>query len=260
MSNKYYVYIYLNPLKNNEPFYIGKGKGNRYKKHLCKNEHFYNNYKINTINKIIEKTNNYPPIEIYKDNLSEEDAFYLEEELIAFYGRKNNNTGILTNMTDGGEGNSGRLISEEEKKNISVRMSKPHTEQHKINQGIVKKNKIVVKDKEGKKFSVDKNDPRWISGELVGVSKGYKISDETKQLMTQKRLGRKWYNNGEEEIFTYDPPEDYITGRLPSLMNKINKNRIGIPKSDEFKEKHRINYYKRNIDQKGRLISNIIFY
>jgi hypothetical protein len=39
--------------------------------------------------------------------------------LIDFWGRKDNGTGILRNLTDGGEGCSGAILSEETKKKIS---------------------------------------------------------------------------------------------------------------------------------------------
>ena len=91
----YYVYAYLR--EDGSPYYIGKGKGNRYK-----NRH----------------TISIPPkdrIQFIQQNLSESDAFTLETELIAFYGRKDMNTGILRNLTDGGEGSSNPSIETRDK-------------------------------------------------------------------------------------------------------------------------------------------------
>lgn len=48
------------------------------------------------------------------------------------------------------------------------------------------KNKILVKTKDGSnKFLVDKNDPRYLSGELIFFYTGYKQSEETKQKMKE---------------------------------------------------------------------------
>ena len=66
MNNDYYVYIYWR-LDTNEPLYVGKGKGRRWKR-LNRNKHF---------NRIINK---YPvSVTIEKDNLTENEAFYWEE-------------------------------------------------------------------------------------------------------------------------------------------------------------------------------------
>ena len=45
------------------------------------------------------------------------------------------------------------------------------------------KNKVVVKDKQGKIYSIDKNDERYLSGELVPIWKGKHHTEETKQKM-----------------------------------------------------------------------------
>lgn len=60
-----------------------------------------------------------------------------------------------------------------------------------------KKDHVCVKDKEGKRFFVSKNDPRYLSGELVFVSTGYKFTEEQKQKLRNKfkEIG---HNKGEK--------------------------------------------------------------
>lgn len=116
----YYVYLYLNPLKEGkfcfgktivkyEPFYVGKGKGNRLNIHN-KIIDKHNKLKQHVINKI--KSNNKNPIIImpYK-NISEYSAFRLERYFIGEIGRRDLGLGTLTNLTNGGEGSSGTIYN-----------------------------------------------------------------------------------------------------------------------------------------------------
>jgi hypothetical protein len=97
--NIYYVYAYLRT--DGTPYYIGKGKDNRaFVKHKTPQDR----------SRII----------ILQNNLTVEKAHSLETTLIFWYGRKDLGTGILRNLTDGGEGMSGFKHSESTKDKLRV--------------------------------------------------------------------------------------------------------------------------------------------
>ena len=93
---RFYTYAYLRV--DRTPYYIGKGKGRRlYEKHQ----------------KGISVPKDKSRIIYLKQNLTEEEAFKQEKYMIAVLGRKDLGTGILHNRTDGGEGSSGAVRTEE---------------------------------------------------------------------------------------------------------------------------------------------------
>ena len=105
----FYVYAYLRSKdsahgKAGEPYYIGKGKEGR----------------------AWEKGRNEvkPPVDknlvvIMESGLLEIGSFSLERFYIRWYGRIDNGTGILRNKTDGGEGATGIVVSDETRTAIS---------------------------------------------------------------------------------------------------------------------------------------------
>lgn len=113
-DRRFYVYVYFDPFTR-EPFYVGKGTGNRAWDHL-KEAYRGGSYRAMRHSKIksIYNKGKLPIIIIAYVNLTEQQAFAYEQSLIAHYGRRDLKTGCLTNMSDGGEGNTGHKYCSDE--------------------------------------------------------------------------------------------------------------------------------------------------
>ena len=118
---KYYVYRYIRKDKN-EVFYIGIGTKHSMKTHTHKQE-YRRAYHIHNRNKYFKNVYLLTDIELeilYESNDYDE-IISKEKEFIMLYGLKKDG-GTLTNISNGGEGNSGVVKSEAEKLAMSNRM------------------------------------------------------------------------------------------------------------------------------------------
>ena len=132
-ERKYYVYFHK--LNNtdlvDDIFYIGKGCGNRCYSFRNRNKYWHN--KVSKNGKFY--------VEKIAENLTQDEAFDLEEFYISIYGQWHNN-GLLVNMTDGGDGVRGFSFTKEHRDKISKalkgRKGKPLTEEVKLKISLAK--------------------------------------------------------------------------------------------------------------------------
>ena len=146
-SRIYYVYEHIR-LDKMEPFYIGKGKGER----------AYDLYRNDHHDAITDEYGH--AVVIIADNLTEEEAYWLERDTIEDYvfnlgygidieGHNDYNHVLphLTNMNWGGEGTSGIKLSEQTRRKMSEsQKGRKNSEEH---------NKNISKATKGK------NNPMW---------------------------------------------------------------------------------------------------
>jgi hypothetical protein len=111
---RFYVYAYYEP-GSDLPFYIGKGQGKRAWKHLNPSRSTRRAILYSKLRKMAREGIE-PNIVLLHEHLAEEEAFAIERELIAKYGRRDLGTGCLCNHTDGGEGQSGSTALKGRKK------------------------------------------------------------------------------------------------------------------------------------------------
>lgn len=165
-----YVYQHIR-LDTNEVFYIGIGKT----KYRVFDKRSRNKYWHHIVNKAGYS------VEILFDGITWEEACQKEKELIEYYGRKDLGLGPLVNMTEGGNGSVGRMVSEESRKRMSniIKGKKlgPLSKEHK------QKMSDTLKGKKRKPLSKEHKQKISIS------EKGKKISNESRQKMSMARRG-----------------------------------------------------------------------
>lgn len=215
----FYVYAYLR--ENNSPYYIGKGHGKRGFAHQSR--------------EVFRTPKDVSKIVILETNLTELGALAIERRMIQWYGRKNNSTGILRNKTDGGEGISGFLHSNETKDKIrNKRLGTKASIKSRENQSIATKGiKRGPHTQERKKSISEARIGKKLEGigleklrEARKLKRGIKRPNHSKAMSGSNNpmfgvprdwnkgaLGYKWYTNGTMSIMAEKCPDGFVPGR-----------------------------------------------
>lgn len=256
-SQIYYNYLYTDPRKSGrytyeglnfsllyEPFYIGKGYGYRYKKHLEPYQLNKKSHKNNKINKIKQTHNMLDYIIIFNKNSTNNEAIHNEIKIIKSIGRIDLNTGTLTNLTDGGEGSC--VYSSKYIQKLSLRMSgnnNPMSKFYLMNSGMDEEQAIVYLKAKGKKSGDSKRG--------IPLTKIHKknISLSTKGKSYEERYGKlktiklKKERSIQTKSKSYE--EMYGKNKSTQLKNNLKIKMAGRIKTTNEKEKRK-NTLKKN--------------
>jgi hypothetical protein len=236
--NRFYTYAYLREDKT--PYYIGKGAG---KRAYCK-------WKGQ-----IRPPKDKSRIIFLKQNLTEQEAFKHEIYMIAVFGRIDLGTGILHNRTNGGEGPSGAVVSEETRRKLSEAnkgennyfYGRTHSKETRRKLSEWNKGKTASEETKRKMSEAKKgeNHPNYgkspseeTKTKMSKAQRGKTLSEETKRKMSEARkgenhpfygkigeknpaYGKKWWNNGNGNTKMYKecPGPGWVAGR-----GKLKKN------------------------------------
>lgn len=213
---EYYTYAYLR--EDGTPYYIGKGKGRRaFKNHIRQN-------------KIDLKPKDNSKIIILKNNLTEEEAIKHEIYMIAVFGRKDTETGILRNMTNGGDGISGYSHTEKTKRRMSKSGEKNSFYGKKHSPETLEKMKEASKNRTRKPHNEKTKRKMKESAKKYWNECGRNITGENNHFYgkshTEKTLkklrkpkphikGSYWWNDGQNEKRSVEcPGSEWVKGRL----------------------------------------------
>jgi NUMOD3 motif len=239
-GGKYYVYEHWR-LDINECFYVGKGHGDRaYKKQKRNKLH------VAIVDKLAREGSAYD-VRIAVLNLSEEDAFRIERERIAFW---RNDGADLANLTSGGQGQSGYSPTAETRRKLSeLNKGKPSPFRGRKH----KPETIAIFVEKAKKRGPPEQTPE-VKKKIVAFHTGRRRSDATRERISQSLKGKSNWAKGKPSKLKGRTLSDKTKEKMSAAAKKkwkrqkqsgwVNPN-VGGTCSDDTKAKMRESSKKR---------------
>jgi len=193
-------YIYAHYKLDGTVFYVGKGHGNR----------AYRKYGRSQLWKNIVAKHGLE-VRIWADNLSEEAAFAMECEWIKLYGRRDNGTGCLVNMTDGGEGMSNPSVDTRAKFSAArmgntYNLGKTATDKHRANLSAAQK---------GNKYCLGNVLTAEHCANISAANKGRTLTTESRAKISAAKTGTVFSKEHRAAISAVQQARVIAKGRLP---------------------------------------------
>lgn len=224
-------YVYALFRRDGSPCYIGKGKGSRWSEYDRHPEKCHNPL----LKAILLSEGPLPRVKLWMGP-SEQEAFDMERLWIATIGRQNN--GPLVNFTDGGEGTSGRPMSERAKLKISM-ANKGAKRSDLARQHIRESLPIRDGDKNPffRKKHSDETREHWSR-----IRKGRSHTEEEKQKISASLIGHAGYWFGKKQS--------------PEMIEKKAAANRGRKRTEETREKMRV---AQRRSQERRRFASVLF-
>lgn len=174
--NRFYTYAYLR--EDRTPYYIGKGKGRRI---------------FSKKDRVVNLPKDKSRIIFLKQHLTEEEAFKHEIYMISIFGRKDLGTGILHNRTDGGEGTSGHIVTNEVREKLKkLNTGRKHSDESKRKISEASKSRFNEEISNQLRESwIGKHHSEESKRKISEKNKGYKHSEEAKKKISEKNIRKK---------------------------------------------------------------------
>jgi hypothetical protein len=194
-----YIYKHIR-LDTNKVFYIGIGADTNGKHKRAFSKHSRNRYWINIVNKC-----NYR-VEIISDDITWDEACDGETYWIKHYGRLDLNEGTLVNLTDGGQGGFGLILSEESRRKVGLASKgRKHTEESR---------KKISEANKGKVLS-ELNKKKLIESRL-----GSHHTNESKEKNRKAHIGKKHTEDSKRKL------SQALKGRVGKIPNEETRRRM----------------------------------